>query len=508
MSISHLLKSDITRLSDHVASEDTKKCDNGDKYEIVMSSQPDTTTQTITYSLSPCFSAFDVAVVGTFGVDCVQLHSGLPHSSYTICNIVMEQPVASPNDNKVFVYNSDVITDEVTAAAQPQQDIKREKINSRPCSDQKAAGVKVVSECKKPKNVDTSILRSPNSTARQNSKSHRQWKPPPLVPEPLNVATPIPHLPNSTAIQDSKSHKQLPILHPLVAKYMNDINVGSQGNSEKQTTTTNRQFKCDSKRQLQWKSAPPVTKHFTLKPTDDVTKVGNEAKSGKQTTEAKSEKQTTTASYMERQFKSNSKSQKQWEPPPLTPKPLTTKETGEKGVDQGTVNCKERQTTTHYMERQYKCEHKGCEKSFAYQTHLSFHVQHAHMDYTPYICDFEGCGRCFYTEHHLLVHLRTHTEVKPFICPYEKCKKAFSTTGNLRNHIRTHTGEKPYKCSHKGCNKGFAELSSLKKHELTHTGEKPHPCRFCGRCFSQAGSRNTHERLKHKDMFMSSDTKT
>lgn len=493
MSISHLLKSGTTRLSDHVASEDTKKCDNGNKYEIAMSSPPDTTTQTITCSLTPCFSAFDVAVVGTFGVDCIQLHSGLPHSSYTIC--VMEQPVVSPKDNKVFVYNSDVIMDEVTPDPQPQQDIK---INSRLCSDQKATSVKVVTNCKKPKNVDTSILHSPNSTVRQNPKSHRQSQPPSLLTEPLNVASPILHLPSSTVIQES--HKQLPTVHPLIAKHMNDmIKVGGQDNSVKQATAANCRFKCDSKAQLQWKSPPPVTKPFTAKQGDDVTKLGNEGKCEKQT----------TANHMEKQFKSHSKSERQCNPPPLIHKPLTSKETDTKVVEQGketTVGYMETQATTNYMERQFKCEHKGCEKSFAYQTHLRFHVQHAHMGYSPYICGFEGCGRCFYTEHHLVVHLRTHTEVKPFVCPYEKCKKAFSTTGNLRNHIRTHTGEKPYKCSHKGCNKGFAELSSVKKHELTHTGEKPHACRFCGRCFSQAGSRNTHERLKHKDMFMSCDT--
>lgn len=406
MSNIDLLKSETTTLSEHVLSEDTKKSDNENRSAIVISSAPDTTTQTtITCNLSPCFSAFNVAVVGTVGAeigDYVQLHNGLPHSSYSICNIVMEQPIASPTDNKIFVYNSDVVTDEVTANPQPQQGIKNEKINSGSCPDQKPAGVKVVTDCKKSNNVHTSILHLPNSAVREDTKSHRQWQPQ-LTPHPLTSS--ILHLPNNTVREETKSHKPWPQLVP---------------------------------------------QPLTSKPTDNMTRVGS-------------------------------------------------------NLDQGKS---EQQITPNYMERQFKCEHKGCEKSFAYQTHLRFHVQHAHTGYSPYICDFEGCGRCFYTEHHLVVHLRTHTEVKPFVCPYEKCKKAFGTTGNLRNHIRTHTGEKPYKCSHKGCNKGFAELSSVKKHELTHTGEKPHPCRICGRCFSQAGSRNTHERLKHKDVFMSCDVKT
>lgn len=147
-------------------------------------------------------------------------------------------------------------------------------------------------------------------------------------------------------------------------------------------------------------------------------------------------------------------------------------------------------------DKPYKCDHPGCERSFSFPAHLRSHIQQIHISYRPCKCEFPGCGKRFYTPQHLNVHRRVHTGERPFVCPYAECSKAFTTAGNLKNHIRTHTGERPYACKFEGCSKRFAEMSSLKKHELTHTGEKPYKCRVCGKAFSQAGSRNTHER-KH-----------
>lgn len=147
-------------------------------------------------------------------------------------------------------------------------------------------------------------------------------------------------------------------------------------------------------------------------------------------------------------------------------------------------------------EKPYKCDYPGCGRYFSFPAHLRSHVQQIHISYRPCKCDFPGCGKRFYTPQHLNVHQRIHTGERPFVCPYAECAKAFTTAGNLKNHIRTHTGERPYACKFEGCTKRFAEMSSLKKHELTHTGEKPYKCRVCGKAFSQAGSRNTHER-KH-----------
>lgn len=147
-------------------------------------------------------------------------------------------------------------------------------------------------------------------------------------------------------------------------------------------------------------------------------------------------------------------------------------------------------------DRPYKCDHPGCGRSFSFPAHLRSHIQQIHVSYRPCKCEFPSCGKRFYTPQHLNVHRRVHTGERPFVCPYTDCVKAFTTAGNLKNHIRTHTGERPYACKFEGCAKRFAEMSSLKKHELTHTGEKPYKCRVCGKAFSQAGSRNTHER-KH-----------
>ena len=149
-------------------------------------------------------------------------------------------------------------------------------------------------------------------------------------------------------------------------------------------------------------------------------------------------------------------------------------------------------------EKPHICDYPNCGRSFTFPAHLKSHIQQTHICHRPCECDFEGCGKRFYTPQHLTVHRRVHTGERPFVCPYENCRKAFTTAGNLKNHIRTHTGERPYACKYPTCERRFAEMSSLRKHELTHTGEKPYPCRMCNKKFSQAGSRNTHEKRHNK----------
>lgn len=171
-------------------------------------------------------------------------------------------------------------------------------------------------------------------------------------------------------------------------------------------------------------------------------------------------------------------------------------DTGSPGSDQLVISMHNGEEIK--KEKPHVCDYPNCGRSFTFPAHLKSHIQQTHICHRPCQCDFEGCGKRFYTPQHLTVHRRVHTGERPFVCPYENCRKAFTTAGNLKNHIRTHTGERPYACKYPTCERRFAEMSSLRKHELTHTGEKPYACRMCNKKFSQAGSRNTHERRHNK----------
>ncbi|XP_030376603.1 zinc finger protein 37-like [Scaptodrosophila lebanonensis] len=76
------------------------------------------------------------------------------------------------------------------------------------------------------------------------------------------------------------------------------------------------------------------------------------------------------------------------------------------------------------------------------------------------------------------------------------CGYVTKRNDNFKMHMLRHTGSKDYQCPE--CPEKFYNNYLVQLHIRTiHKNEKPFKCRYCEKVFTQAGSRNYHEKMLH-----------
>lgn len=86
------------------------------------------------------------------------------------------------------------------------------------------------------------------------------------------------------------------------------------------------------------------------------------------------------------------------------------------------------------LSRKHKCG--KCESSFKRPEHLRLHVNSVHLKIKPHKCEHVGCDRSFAQIGDRNVHMKIHFDEKPHVCGI--CQKSFRLAKGLRAHEKTH----------------------------------------------------------------------
>lgn len=79
---------------------------------------------------------------------------------------------------------------------------------------------------------------------------------------------------------------------------------------------------------------------------------------------------------------------------------------------------------------------------------------------------------------------------KDYKCQYKGCKKSFGQSFSLNSHIKTHTKNQSHTCIN--CGRMFSRLYDKKRHEMIHWEVRPYACAQCHKTFARKDALKKH----------------
>lgn len=184
----------------------------------------------------------------------------------------------------------------------------------------------------------------------------------------------------------------------------------------------------------------------------------------------------------------------------------------------------ERHTENHKKNRPFSCN--ICGKSFAFKQGMERH-QVQHEKDQPYPCEY--CELSFMSSSKLARHLTAHAGIRPYPC--KLCPKSFLMSHHLTRHLRGHNvGIIEYKCYDCGmvfndsddlvyhsaihatkslscplCKKQFSGVESVTEHIKLHSDMAQSPCDYCDLIFISSSDLEDHCKVEHFEDFQGNE---